>query len=291
MKYVFGIDITEDRNNNEIEGQVFHSNSTLPILKENYDRCASVTEKIEKEASLPIGLKIIKELSLAIVCFLLFGIIGSLKKVNLKQAYANAPVLFYVVALFSVIGLILYLVEKYRKKNQNRDEVNYKDNYIKNIYKSAKEILNIPEEAIVVEVLMFYYIIKKGKMKVIEKISNVGAGFIYYQNFQVYAYIKNESLHMADLYNEWCIPLSCILGIRTINKKIYVPCWKKEIPYNKDKYKKYKMIQNYYGNIFFKPYYAFRIAWQGEEYELFIPPYERGVLTSLVGFGGETMLP
>lgn len=35
--------------------------------------------------------------------------------------------------------------------------------------------------------------------------------------------------------------------------------------------------------VYFKPYYVFGITWQGEEYELAIPPYERRDMENLTG--------
>lgn len=137
-------------------------------------------------------------------------------------------------------------------------------------------MLHIPEDAEVMEILLIYYKIKKNKGI---DVLNV----FYIKNCNVYVNVKDGALHMADIYNEWSIPLDSITGIKKINEKIFIPEWLKKIPYNKGVYKKYKITMNGLGLLFFKPYYALCIKWQDENYELFIPPYEVDMLSSLIG--------
>lgn len=283
MKYVFGINLTEDKNNKIIDGQVFHSSSISPELLEEINKCGDISAKHEKKISLPIWMAIVQLLSLVIGSMILISIINGFKNHTLREIYNNAPSLFYISIVSFTIYFILYLIERNKKKYLSSDEYNYDKIYTRNVFNYTKNALDIPDDAKVIEVLLFYYKVKNGKMRVVEKTNHVDKGFVSYQNFQVYAYVKKETLYMRDLYDEWAIPLYCITGIKKINKKISVPRWNKEIPYNKGIYKKYKMIINGLGYIFFKPYYAVSIAWNGENYELLIPPYELDILSALIG--------
>ncbi len=280
MKNIFGINITEDKHNESVDGQIFHSNSSEPILKEAFQKCNDIKEDLTKKTSLPAWMVVIEYLSLAVGCFVLCAIISV--DVSLREVYSNAPALFYIAVVALLLSFVLYLADKNKKKFQKSAEYISGEHYIQSTVEYVIDVLHIPEDAEIVEVLMFYYKIRNGKMRVVEKTDLVERGFISYHNCPLYAYVRQGNLHLANLYDEWSIPLYCFTGIKRINKKISVPRWKKEIPYNKGEYKKYKMIENGLGYIFFKPYYAICITWHGENYELWIPPYELEKLSSLV---------
>ena len=50
--------------------------------------------------------------------------------------------------------------------------------------------------------------------------------------------------------------------------------WNKDVAYNKDKYKDYKITMNQYNIYFFKPYYLIKINDGVEDFEIIVPPYE-----------------
>lgn len=280
MKYVFGINITENKNNNLIDGEIFQSNSIPPELMEAFYKCDDLVKNYEKHTSLPVWMHIMKYLSFSITCLILYGIMQDLSDLSFREVYANPPGFFFVAAAFFTVWLVLYLVEK-KKKYQHRDEYNRDKNYIQNVQTHAKDLLQIPDDAVKMEILSFYYKIKKEKMEVITA-SNLIC--ITHNNVPVYVYVKDVTLHITDLYHEWSIPLYSITGIKKINGRIFISQWNKEIPYNKGEYKKYKIARaNGLGYLYFKPYYALCITWRDENYELFIPPYELDALSSLVG--------
>ncbi|GLB32549.1 hypothetical protein LAD12857_44720 [Lacrimispora amygdalina] len=275
MKYIFGINITDDKNNTRLDGEIFISNSSVPVLGEAFEKCDSLYKNYLKQTSLPFWLRVIKLLSFLTTLLMLECLFLDSSDGSLKKKYADAPELFFISAIFFTVWLILFLVEKSRK-SQYSDKYDYDRNYVQNIQNYAKELLHIPEDAEIMEVILIYY--KNKKRKGIDV-----SDFHYIKNSNVYVNVKDAVLHMADLGNEWSIPLASITGITKINKLIFVPEWLKEIPYNKGIYKKYKIRKNGMGLLFFKPYYALCITWQDENYELFIPPYELDKLSTLIG--------
>lgn len=270
MKNIFGINKTENKNNNRLDGEVFHTNSTTPVLKEDIEKCDNLYKNYLKQTSLPLWLRVIKILSIVITGLTLYIISLDLSDRSLREEYAYAPELFFISAILFTVWLTLYLIEKKKKNKYNES------NYIQDFENHSKELLHIPNDAVAMEILLIHYKIKKRK----------GIDLLdvfYIKNFNVYVNVKDGALHMTDIYSEWSIPLESITGIKKINKKICIPEWLKKIPYNKGVYKKYKITMNGLGFLFFKPYYALCITWQDESYELFIPPYEVDMLSALIG--------
>lgn len=282
MKYIFGINITENKNNTTIDGQIFQSNCVNPTLMEAYQTCDTIQENNRINTSLPGWLQLVEYISMSAGCFLLAEMISVYKSINVFRMYSDRPIIFSIITVLLITALILYLIGD-RKKKEYEDTDEYKNNvnYTYNVAERAKDTFAVPEDAKIIEVLMFYYKVQNGKMKVVEKKNALAPGIISYDNFEVYSYVKAGNLYFTDLYEEWEIPLYCFTGIKKVNKKIRVTSWKKEVPCNKGKYKKYKMVENQVG-VFFKPYYAFSITWNEEQYELLIPPYELEELSALV---------
>ncbi len=59
MKYIFGINITEDKNNKIVDGQIFYSNSITPELLENLNKCHDIGQKHEEKILLPVWMEIV----------------------------------------------------------------------------------------------------------------------------------------------------------------------------------------------------------------------------------------
>jgi len=278
MKYVFGVNITDDKDNLTVDGQVFVGKTLPTEMSESIEKCLENSESLQNKAELPIWIRIIKLLTGFLSCFLVVGVANGLMDVPIRQAYENAPYLFYLIAISAFIWIVLHFLSKSKIKNvENSDEFIRNVNYAKEVLSNAWEVFDIPTDAKEVDILTFFYKFKKGKMKTV----NV-KGYQTYVNFVSKVYVKEGALYIVDIEQEWVIPLDCIKGIKKINKRINVPDWNKEIPYNKGEYKKYNITSNNIGFILFKPYYALSIESQKEEYELFIPPYEKDVICSLI---------
>lgn len=67
MKYIFGINITENKNNTKFDGEIFHSNSTTPVLREAFEKCDNLNKNYLKQISLPLWMRVIKFLSFVIL--------------------------------------------------------------------------------------------------------------------------------------------------------------------------------------------------------------------------------
>ena len=95
-----------------------------------------------------------------------------------------------------------------------------------------------------------------------------------YFNMSMYIFKENDALCLATVNEVLSIPLNHIKEVYKINKKINAYGWNKEEPYNKGKYKEYKITANQYNVLFYKYYYSIRINDGTTDYEIIVPPYD-----------------
>ena len=99
-------------------------------------------------------------------------------------------------------------------------------------------------------------------------------GLFTHLNSEVYLFIENDKVYFADCGAVIEIPLASFKNIDKANKSVIVPKWNKEVPFNNEKYKEYKVKQNGYGMFYVKPYYSIKLLIDNEDYEMLIPNYD-----------------
>lgn len=284
MKYVFGINVTKNKYNNVMDGYVFHSGSASVQLREAFEHCSMITEEKKGKEFRMEMLEFVEYISFSIACLLLLEIYNAIGDYSWAEIFADKLVCFCGSVILLIFALIIKLVRKNKKRNyENSDEYRNKMNYIYNVIEYAKCEFTIPPSARIIEVLFFKYKVKKNKVKVLEWTEFYEKGVANFDNHQFYCYVEKENLYLTDFYDEWVIPLNCFTDIKKIKKSVYIPCWKKKEPDEKEIYKKYAKETNEPEQLAFKFCYAFCITWKNENFELLIPPYELKEMSALVG--------
>lgn len=214
MKYIYGINITKDKTNQVVDGQIFHNNSTDDEFQREFQKYNYIIKNLSKDAPvLPIWMQIVEFISLLVGGFITVQIIQGLADIPLKQMYANAAALFHIAAVSLVLAFIIYLVKAHKKKAQKIDVYSYDKDYIEKAADYTRNAFQIPLDAVTIETLKFYYKVRHGKTVMIHK-----KGFPAVK-LQLYAYSKNGNLYLADFFEEWCIPLYSVTGIEKLEKE------------------------------------------------------------------------
>ncbi|MDO4816673.1 MAG: hypothetical protein Q4A83_08800 [Bacillota bacterium] len=278
MKALFCINITDDKHNEKLDGEEFIIDKVTEAQEAALDSCSDDIEELKEEASLPKGLRILKYITSLAAIIGICGTIKSIGKVSFKQMFINAPAIMYGTIACAVIWGILWLYERKKNKEVNKDEntslaIRRADAAVEACY----DMLGVPDNAFNADFFMMKYKLKNGEVKPKEQ------GFFTFINAELKVFADEENLYIADAISKYAFPKECLTGIRTIKKKAQVTGWNKGTPYNKGEYKKYKITENQYGTIFIKPYYALQINRYGEEYELYFPVYELEVMKALTG--------
>ena len=280
MKPIFCIAVTLDKNNETVNGSEFISRTAS---KQKIEECENKQEDLEQaveKSKLPLWLRIVKYL-----CGLFFLIVAaSSVKAGIGTALKNAPLLVIGALLCGVLWMILQFASKVKEKKVLKEE--NAEQQSKEIYEDFKNIyneLNVPDDAAEVDVLLFRYKIKNGKISPYASVLQTSA----YINTSVKMYEANDELHIADLENVYSFAKSELKAITTVNKRISVPTWNKDEDPRKGDFKRYKMTVNNMGDVFFKPYYILELEHDSQIFGIYFPCYELEILESLTGLKAE----
>lgn len=284
MKPVFGIDITENKNNEALNGSEFITNT---ISKQKATELVSKQEHLNQtleSSKLPLWVRIIKLICGFYALILILVLFRAILEIGFAQAFRNAPL--FISGGFAC-GFIWLFLQFFAKKKENavlteqnaERQIEEIDVDIQSIY----EELNIPFDARAVDVLLFRYKTKDGQIAP----KTVGLQTTPYINVEMKVYATAECLCLADLENVYSFSLSELKSIKTVNKRISVPSWNKEEEPTKGEFKAYKMAVDNIGDVFFKPYYILEGEHNGESFGIYFPCYELAAFEELTGLKAE----
>lgn len=269
MKNIFGLNLTDKKasvNQDDFDGAVF---ITDKLSAEDMDKISAIQDDIEKQSSklkLPTPLSIIKGVSYLIGMICVLGILKA--KVSLEEAFNNAPGIFVCMFLFLGIAATLTVVEKIkRKKHADSNEFQEHLTSVDDMAKYAMEALNIPSNARSVDLLMYEYKVKNEKTVAYRKMYT-------HTPLMFNLYDDEKCLYLADHTMVFTFNKSDFKSIDRVKQIIVMSCWNKEVPFNSDEYKKYKIYANNLGTLSVKYYYSIKLASDFGEYEILVPPYE-----------------
>lgn len=279
MKEFFGIDITLDKNSEALNCQGFLSRQPSATHVSALDSAAAALEELNTKANLPKGFQILYTVVYFVALCLVFGIIRSLGKVTIVQAYENAAPLFYLTGVMLLLWAAMAAWKSSRsKKVTSTEEFEAAARRVESAAAACLTAMDIPQNAPRADILSCRYTVKNGKVKYVASGANAR-----YTNPEIRIFTENGALHLADTTHCYSIPLSEIRCLRRINKSIWIAGWNKELSVKEGRYKAYKLTTNQYGNVAVKPYYALEILHNGEAFVLHFPSYELPVFEAFTG--------
>lgn len=284
MKPIFGIDITLDKNNENINCDRFISKSISGETKQGFEEKTEGFNDTVKKSQLPGWIQIVKYILGLYAIIVAVGVLRALTSVNIQQAFSNAPVLIISGIVCAALWLGLHLYSKKKEKDvfeemDAEEQVASIEEDVDKIY----EELGVPQNAAAVDILLFKYKEKDGK--IIPK--TVGMQTCEFFNMEVKIFVRDGRLHLADVENLYSFDMSRLKSIETINKSTSLLSWNKEIGYDEERYKKHKISVNNLGNIIIKPYHILTLEHNGEEWGLYFPCYELEIFEILTGLKAE----
>ena len=280
MKPIFCIDVTFDKNNEIVNGSEFITRAASKQKIEEYENKQEDLEQTVEKIKLPLWLRIIKYLCGA---FFLIALVASVKA-GFETALRNAPLLVMSGALCGILWIILHFFSKVKEKKVLKEE--NAEQQLEEIYEDFKNIhneLNVPDDAVEVDVLQFKYKMKNGKISPYASVLQTTA----YMNTCVKMYETNDELHIADLENVYSFAKLELKVITTVNKRISVPTWYKDEDPRRGSFKRYKMTVSNMGDVFFKPYYILEIEHESQIFGIYFPCYELEAFEHLTGLKAE----
>lgn len=277
MKPIFCINVSQNKNNQTINGNEFVTAKVSSIRADMLENAIDQVTTQEEKLRLPRWTNILRLVCLCafLICFSIF-FSNLLEGGSFTEAYQNGPLLLWIgVGSLLLWGLLAFLDGKKEKTVNNSDEtqriITTADQLLENVYQE----LHVPESAANMDIMVFRYVEKKGQ--IVPK----NTGILTFFTCVCKAFSENGAFCIADADQRYEIPFGQIRGIITVNKDGSIPVWNKEIPINKPPYKQYKLRIDNYGFIHFKPYYILEWEHNGETWGMYFPSYELPTIESL----------
>lgn len=278
MKPFFCIDVTENKENETINGLEFITQTSSKESLDDLNEKQDVANDLIRKSQYPLPVRIIKSVCGFAALILGFAICASSIKIGIATAYKNAPFLSWIVGVCFIVWLILFILSiKKSKKVLDTDEAKNVADEINEKIEDMYDELNIPTDADNVDILIFQYVNKNGEVV----LKGNALSMNLYLNTDMKVFVSNDCLCLADLESVYSIPLNELKRITTIPKKIMMPFWNKEEPFNKGRYKEYNIKKNQYESFFVKPYYILEIEHNDETWGIYFPPYELPIIEKL----------
>jgi hypothetical protein len=260
MKPIFCTDVTNDKHSDAVNGDEFISATVSDQLREEIELLFQDAKELIKGTQLPTAWKFVRTAALFVAAGAL--ILGD----------ADAKSLLIGLAGFAAyIGLGIY--ESKRKTALISKEGDHPINKaLETATFKVKEALNVPEDAVALDLLCFRYKKEEGDL-----IVQAAMGAPAYVNVEVFAYTDGENLCFADMERVYTFPLAEMHTIEDIMEPILLARWnKKTSPEDHGLAKKR-------GGALIHLYHILKFTHQGEDYGIYFPCYELEAIKKLTG--------
>ena len=282
MKPFLGIDLTQNKKNEEINGREFLVQELSVAMSQSLESSAEEAGETLKKAALPLPLRIVQYICGFGGLLLLSGILKA--DVSFAEGYQNAPGLYWAAAICLLIWLVLWLGSKFKEKQVlSTDESTQTISHLEGMSNASYNELGVPADAENVDVLSFFYKVKDGEIKVQEKAMQV----FQYFNLEYKLFADEENIYLSSLHEKFAFPRQSLNSIRTVQKHIRLMDWNKEEAFNKGIYKQYALTHDNYGCIHCKRYHILEIANNGETFGVYIPSYDLPAWEKITGLTAE----
>ncbi len=271
LKPIFCIDATENKNNLIQNGSEFITATVAESKTSELEEKEEELQEAADKAKLPLWLRVIKYICGFFFGIVLLAVVRNLGKLTFAEMFNNAPILFIAAFVCAAAWLCLTVCAKTKEnktlKEQDVEQIAYEmDSAVKTIF----EELKVPYNAVDIDVLVFRYKVKDGKVRPISYLFQNTP----YVNVALKAYVSDGYLYLADLQNLYSFKLSELISITTVNKRISISQWNKDVDPKHERFKQYKLRVNDNSGIFLKPYYILEGEHNGERFGIYFPSYE-----------------
>ena len=267
MKPIFCTDVTNDKHSDAVNGDEFISATVSDRLREEIALSFQKAKERLAGTQLPTVWKIIRTAALFVAAWAL--ILGN----------ADAKSLLIGLAGFAAyIGLGFY--ESKRKTALiSKEGGNPMSKALEEATLKVKEALNVPADAISMDLLCFRYKEEEGTL-----IVQAAMGAPAYVNVDIFAYIDGENLCFADMERVYSFPLAGMHTIEDVMEPIQLAQWNKKNPpadYGLAKKR---------GGAVIHLYHILKFTHEGEEYGIYFPCYELEAIKKLTGLSDQNTL-
>ncbi|MBQ8892841.1 MAG: hypothetical protein IJ043_00350 [Clostridia bacterium] len=287
MKPFLGIDITNNKKNEENNSDALICRSASPALRKAQEEAGKQASKqLMKVLGKTLALSLTKYLCLiAAVTVTLAGPVQLYTghDFSLRAAYEDSPWLFWLVAAMWIgtVAVWILLSKKQKKADESEEDADLDPAFsdLESIGEAIAAELGIPENAPLVDVITFTY--KQKDDEAVPKAAD--PDFTPYTIEILHAYREGENLCLVGEADQYAFPLSGLKTIRTVDKRLSVfSFWNKETNFDEGIYRAYD-IKEKDSNLLIKPYHILEAEINGTLWGIYFPCYELPVFEELTG--------
>lgn len=283
MKPFLGIDLTENKKNEQPNGAEFLACKPSAAMARSLETSSEKADAAIESAKLPKPLRIIGYICSIVTLLLVGGIVRA--SVSIEEGYRNAPALYWAAGICGFVWLILWLWGKQKSKTVlQAEESTQSISHFEGVVNAVYTEMAVPAGARDVDILSFYYKMKDGKVKVREKAMQMAP----YLNPEYKIFMDSENLYLADLEGKYAFPRTAFVAIHTVKKHVRIMGWNKTTPMNKGIYTQYKLTADKYGCVHCNRYHILEISHNGQTCGIYFPCYELPVFEKLTGLQAQT---
>lgn len=283
MKPFLGIDLTENKKNEQFNGEEFLVARPSAVMAKDFEKTSEKAEKTVERAKLPLAVRIVQWVcgfAGLLVVTMICRVLGGEDGLSFKEVYQNAPWLFWLAGGCLLIWGVLAAVsagiaKKVLSSEESAQVLSEMDDACDSIFTA----LSVPKDAGDVDILSFFYKEKEGEIKVCEKALQSAPYFN--PVFKLYA--DSEKLYLANLEGKYAFPLSSVRAIQAVKERIVISGWNKEESFKEGIYKPYKLTADDSDCIHCKSYYILELDCGGEEWGIYFPCYELPAFEAVTG--------
>lgn len=274
MKYIFGTDLTADKNNEKADGLVFLKAELPEPLRKELEKRERALEKAEERAGFPVGLEILRWILLAAWVLCGCGLIKAVGNTTLTQAYRNAPAGFWIGGVSLLLWTVLTLFSKLQEgKGKKGASLLQKRKAFQEVQHSADNWLGIPADAGTMDALLFSYRREEGAEIWEDPALNI----------ELRVYRKEGTLCLTDGNQVFALPLDRLSGLRIIEHSVVLLGWNKEETPSAERFRKAGLFLEQEQPTGLR--FCCTLEWtqEGESWQMPFPAYELPVLEALTG--------
>ena len=273
IKPLFCTDLTQNNRNEIPNGKEFICRTVSPALSKDILDGLNRLAKAQERKHFPFWLWLALIFSISVGPVLLF--------LALLDDGPTRPDLVIGSSVFTAIfvGLALYTVRRLWKA-KNNPEIPILAQSIQDTCRRIRKDLQIPSNAVSIDVIQFRYKVKKGM--VAPRFSTQSP---MYDNIEFQAFLNNSTLYLCDMEHVYAIPLASLHAITSIEKKIGISGWHKSRPPMA-----YGATVAQHGLVGISGYHILEIREHGATYGIYVPSYEVHALKKLTGLSAENTL-
>ena len=280
MKYFFGIDITENKENETLDGDRFIAAGIDDELNEKIERASALAEEADKLCRVsPAPRKIGQTCAVFAV---VWGILLAIGLVRGTSSVTDAPMIvtMVMVALSAAAAVILLIKAKKQMRVTPEQEkaVERANKAFAEVKAESDSLLGVPEGCPDIDVLNCVYTVKDGRPEPYTMFR-----MTLFMNYPRKVFVKEGYLCVSDYRRLYRVPLDSLGGIEKTACKCGLGFWNKNVSFSAPEYAPYGIRRGGNGMLTVDSYLRIDAELEGETYALLFPPYEEEALKEILG--------